>query len=289
MQVDNTVVYGGAIVTPWVLVPGDEDLNLETHGCGCGCDDACSDCEDAGCYCGDNDSSDASDSSDSDGNNEPDDASSSDDSADENHLDQEDQDYNDTEAPVDPDPTEENHLDQEDQDFIPDDPASADPNHLDQEDQDFFPDTQSAREVFEDAGFDFKTGTGAPEVTDLSDEIKVAAPVIADWAERNGVNLVITSGTEGNHGLVSWHYSGDAIDLRGWGISPTRGEALAAELQTDLRGLGLDGGTFDAIFETYENNAPNNHFHIEFDRTINDRRAPSRDDPSILLDSRQNR
>ena len=52
---------------------------------------------------------------------------------------------------------------------------------------------------------------------------------------------------------------------------------MAAELGTDLRALNLPGGRFDVEFK-------GNHFHIEFDRTPDDDRAPTREDPSILRD-----
>lgn len=77
--------------------------------------------------------------------------------------------------------------------------------------------------------------------------IQAAAQV---WKEQGMQSVTITSALDGDHGTRSLHPSGQAIDLRIWGLPSMRS---AAEQVKDL--LGPD---YDVILET-------DHLHIEFD------------------------
>jgi len=77
--------------------------------------------------------------------------------------------------------------------------------------------------------------------------------VVSSIFTAHGLDVVVTSGTDGVHGRASRHWSGSALDYRTRHITATglkeriAGEASAA--------LGLD---FDVVLES-------DHLHIEFD------------------------
>ena len=90
------------------------------------------------------------------------------------------------------------------------------------------------------------------KVGGISPEIMVALMVAHDACVNEGVELVITSVTDGVHGEHSLHYHGKAIDLRTRDIAPPVRGKLRATIADNL------GAEFDVVLET-------DHLHIEFD------------------------
>lgn len=80
--------------------------------------------------------------------------------------------------------------------------------------------------------------------------IILAAVVVNDLFKEKGLELVITSVTDGTHGPNSLHYSGNAIDVRSWELKDVEG--FAKEIRSRLT------GEFDVVVEA-------THIHIEFD------------------------
>ena len=81
--------------------------------------------------------------------------------------------------------------------------------------------------------------------------IEAAAPVY----ERFGKDLVITSGTDGQHMQGSLHYVGKALDLRAseaWGYSDRVRGQIAGHLRREL------GPNYDIVIEP-------THIHAEHD------------------------
>ncbi len=112
-------------------------------------------------------------------------------------------------------------------------------------------------------------------VSYLSSEILEVVPIVKEVFERHEVPVTITSGTDGAHGATSWHYSGDAIDIRANHISDGKATEVAADLKAAL--AERLGSQYYAEFEKYpEAKEANDHFHIEYDITES-RDAPSRD------------
>jgi hypothetical protein len=77
--------------------------------------------------------------------------------------------------------------------------------------------------------------------------IMIAAPIF----EQHGVDLVITSGMEGRHGLRSSHYIGYAVDFRSREIPTAKRAAFTDELQ-------------DALGPDYQVINESTHFHVQF-------------------------
>jgi hypothetical protein len=71
------------------------------------------------------------------------------------------------------------------------------------------------------------------------------------------VEPVITSGTDGEHGLSSFHYSGLATDYRSKHLTRHQKEIVMGRL---IHRLGV---RWDVILE--DPDGPNEHFHIERD------------------------
>ena len=73
----------------------------------------------------------------------------------------------------------------------------------------------------------------------------------------HGVNMVVTSGTEGKHSRTSSHYLGLAADLRVRNLPNTVSPYdIAREIQSRL------GPDYDVIFEG--EGTPNAHIHLQF-------------------------
>ena len=81
--------------------------------------------------------------------------------------------------------------------------------------------------------------------------IKVANNI---W-QTYGRELVITSGLDGEHGPLSLHYFGCAVDLRSRYFRPGEVRAVADDLQ---RALGHD---YDVVVEP-------THIHVEYDPDV---------------------
>ena len=72
--------------------------------------------------------------------------------------------------------------------------------------------------------------------------------------DKYGQTMVITSGTEGTHSHLSYHYTGDAIDIR---TNNVRDSAIIAkQIKQKLK---MISPFFDVVLEE-------THIHIEFDR-----------------------
>jgi hypothetical protein len=67
-----------------------------------------------------------------------------------------------------------------------------------------------------------------------------------------GKPATITSAREGNHSENSLHYTGEAIDLRIWYLTPRQRRIYVDDLKWVL------GDDFDVVLEK-------NHIHVEYD------------------------
>ena len=67
-----------------------------------------------------------------------------------------------------------------------------------------------------------------------------------------GVDIVVTSGTDGKHIQGSKHYSGEALDLRTSNLTKEQIQGLIQELKKRL------GTNYDIVLES-------DHLHVEFD------------------------
>jgi len=67
--------------------------------------------------------------------------------------------------------------------------------------------------------------------------------------------LTITSCRDGSHKQGSKHYSGNAVDVRVWGIPERHRESVCCALRMQLR------SNYDVVYE-------GNHIHIEYDPKI---------------------
>ena len=112
-------------------------------------------------------------------------------------------------------------------------------------------------------------------VSYLSSEILEVVPIVKEVFERHEEPVTITSGTDGPHGATSWHYSGDAIDIRANHINDEKAKVVEADLRAAL--AERLGSQYYAVFEDYHGSKEDNdHFHIEYDITESTD-APSRD------------
>jgi len=277
------------ITIPWRLDTREDELDLEIHGCGCGCgcgcdcDCGCDDCSSCGCSSTDTDDDYDEDYDDgatygsqtSNTNTDTGTSTASTSSGGTNSGNGDagtNDETGEVDEPGDPLGT------------LPDAPPTGEVNEPGDP-------IGTPIDLLREAGFDIKQDNPAtPDedetaiVSNLTPEILETIDTIGEVFNRHGVPVTVTSGTDGDHGEVSWHYSGDAIDLRGHHITVAKGEAIETDLREALPRLDVDGGRYDVLFETYDNNPANNHFHIEFDRTIDDNRAPTQEDPSRLRD-----
>ena len=86
----------------------------------------------------------------------------------------------------------------------------------------------------------------------VTPKMLVIAAAAANTAEKGGFEVVITSGTDGQHRRASKHYSGDALDLRISNLTLDQRKALIAGLMTRL------GDGYDIVLEP-------DHIQIEYD------------------------
>lgn len=86
-------------------------------------------------------------------------------------------------------------------------------------------------------------------VRGLKPEAVIALMVAKGVYESHGYEAVLTSGTDGKHSSGSFHYTGEAIDLR---LPPADHELIRDELAERL------GESFDVILEA-------DHIHVEHD------------------------
>lgn len=70
--------------------------------------------------------------------------------------------------------------------------------------------------------------------------------------EKRGLEMVITSLTDGKHREDSKHYDGDAFDVRRWNIPPPEFNDTVVSLRKRL------GDDYDVVVER-------THIHIEYD------------------------
>lgn len=86
----------------------------------------------------------------------------------------------------------------------------------------------------------------------VTPKMLVIAAAAANTAEKGNFEVVITSGTDGEHMKGSKHYTGDALDIRISNLSLSNLKALMTGLATRL------GDNYDIILEK-------DHLHIEYD------------------------
>lgn len=79
-----------------------------------------------------------------------------------------------------------------------------------------------------------------------------AAIKVEDIYNGLGATCIITSGSDGKHGVNSLHYKGLALDFRTRDLSPLEQQELK---QMCLQDLGKD---YDVVLEE-------DHLHVEFD------------------------
>lgn len=80
----------------------------------------------------------------------------------------------------------------------------------------------------------------------------IIAAAIANVAEEQKLNLVITAGTDGKHMVGSRHYTGQALDLRTSNLTDPQVASVMAALKFRL------GSHYDVLLEK-------DHVHIEWD------------------------
>lgn len=90
------------------------------------------------------------------------------------------------------------------------------------------------------------------DVSGLKEEIIYAVNIASDIFRNHGIEPVITSGMEGDHGPTSLHYAGLAVDMR---THSTPKEILPDVIRYIKTALGKE---YDVILET-------DHLHIEYD------------------------
>lgn len=79
------------------------------------------------------------------------------------------------------------------------------------------------------------------------------ALMVAEWVyDQHGYELVVTSGTDGRHSPGSYHYTGEAIDIRTNTVPEHERPVLCSEIAARL------GPAYDVILEP-------DHMHIEHD------------------------
>lgn len=89
--------------------------------------------------------------------------------------------------------------------------------------------------------------------TGIRPEIVVALVAADGVYARNGLELVVTSITDGKHSLTSLHYAGSAADLRTNNIPAQKRELIAQQIR-DALGSSPD---YDVVLE-------DTHIHVEY-------------------------
>ena len=80
----------------------------------------------------------------------------------------------------------------------------------------------------------------------------VIAAAIANTSQELGLELTITSGTDGKHMKGSKHYTGEALDLRSNNLTKSQTNKVVGVLKKRL------GAAYQVIVES-------DHIHIEYD------------------------
>jgi len=86
----------------------------------------------------------------------------------------------------------------------------------------------------------------------LNPVMRKAIDVADDVYTKHGKTLVITSGLDGTHKPMSYHYFALAIDLRTSYFTPDEAKVVAGEIQAKL------GFPYEVVVET-------DHLHLEWD------------------------
>jgi len=96
----------------------------------------------------------------------------------------------------------------------------------------------------------FKPGVKGPPSAGIQQAINIAAGI---YAQHGQPDLVVTSLRDGIHLPTSLHYSGNAVDLRIWGLNSQTLNSIVSQLRS---ALGHPGA--------YEVYLESDHIHIEF-------------------------
>ncbi len=110
-----------------------------------------------------------------------------------------------------------------------------------------------------------KTGV---KLSGLRPQMLVAFMVAKEEFAKYGIELIITSVNDSNHGYGSLHFSGGAFDARTKHIDNTKMKAAYGLSALDVKHRIWDairknlGVEFDVLFEFI--GLPNEHIHIEF-------------------------
>jgi hypothetical protein len=92
------------------------------------------------------------------------------------------------------------------------------------------------------------------DVANIQPQIVLALITANNLYRDEGVELVYTSGRDGEHSLTSLHYSGNAVDLRSRDLK-AKNRLLPALIRDRLADrLGVD---YDVVLEK-------NHIHLEY-------------------------
>lgn len=94
----------------------------------------------------------------------------------------------------------------------------------------------------------------------LQPQAALAMHVVDAVYARHGVDLVITSGTDGKHGRSSKHYTGCAFDGRTHDLVSASVDVWVEIVEVLRDALGQD---YDVIYEAA--GSPNAHLHVEWD------------------------
>ncbi len=87
---------------------------------------------------------------------------------------------------------------------------------------------------------------------DLVPQMVLANTIISQVIGGHGYDVVITSGSDGQHKAESLHYSGRALDYRTRNMDPADARVIATELSRAL------GENYDVVLE-------DDHIHVEYD------------------------
>lgn len=99
---------------------------------------------------------------------------------------------------------------------------------------------------------DVEVKPGVP-LDDLTCEMRIAIRVFYEIYRALGKKLVVTSTTDGMHTQGSLHFSGNAADLRIWGLTPKTLEKIVSTAKVEL------GQAYYILLEK-------SHIHVQFDR-----------------------
>ena len=88
-------------------------------------------------------------------------------------------------------------------------------------------------------------------IAGLKSEMILGCVIINDYLNKMPVEFVITSGTDGKHGIGSLHYVGLAVDVRIRDLRPDILQGVVTDLKNRL------GVQFDVVLEQ-------THIHVEY-------------------------